>query len=329
MRPVFDAIARASGLALPEAARVYAVAGVPVFPCLPGGKRPLTRRGFHDASADPEQIEAWWSRWPGANVGVPTGAVSGVEVVDVDVHEAGSGYGPFERAHKQGLVDGWGVLVRTPSGGLHAYYPADDTREHSSWQVPAEHVDFRGTGGYIIAPPSLMAVGAERVAGYELVVTATGTPAPVDAVRLRDFLDPRPASTPSPPGQVRDVSAERLAAWVAGRSEGERNRGLFWAACRLAENGTSPADTYAALVPAAEHAGLTSREVSATIRSAYRTTRGAPRTSADGLGEVTSRCVVDFLNTVRVSCCDYAAVSSGIATSSSVVSRSFMECSLK
>lgn len=38
---------------------------------------------------------------------------------------------------------------------------------------------------------------------------------------------------------------------------------------------------------------------------------------------------VEFLNTVRVSCCDYAAASSGIATSSSVTFRSFMECSLK
>lgn len=44
---------------------------------------------------------------------------------------------------------------------------------------------------------------------------------------------------------------------------------------------------------------------------------------------VTSRWLVEFLDTVRVSFCDYAAASSGIATSSASTCRSFMECSLK
>ncbi|MFZ2480171.1 MAG: bifunctional DNA primase/polymerase, partial [Propioniciclava sp.] len=44
------------------AARSLAAAGVPVFPCVVEGKRPLTRRGFLDASSDPEQVAAWWSR---------------------------------------------------------------------------------------------------------------------------------------------------------------------------------------------------------------------------------------------------------------------------
>ncbi|MBD4580751.1 DNA primase, partial [Xanthomonas citri pv. citri] len=35
------------------AARELAAAGVPVFPCVPGGKRPLTEHGFHDATTDP------------------------------------------------------------------------------------------------------------------------------------------------------------------------------------------------------------------------------------------------------------------------------------
>ncbi|WP_373286287.1 bifunctional DNA primase/polymerase [Microbacterium nanhaiense] len=75
---------RSPNLAL--AARSLAAAGVPVFPCLVEGKRPLTRRGFLDASNDPEQVAAWWSRTPNANIGIPTGAASGVVVVDVDVH---------------------------------------------------------------------------------------------------------------------------------------------------------------------------------------------------------------------------------------------------
>jgi len=111
----------------------------------------------------------------------------------------------------------------------------------------------------------------------------------VDAVRLRDFLDPR---TPIPLDRARASRFERrgpdaqvLAGWVAGRGEGERNRGLFWAACRLAEAGTPPAATLDALGPAAEHAGLGSREIMATIRSAYRTTSPAPRTAAEPVAD--------------------------------------------
>ncbi len=78
-----DVFAEVNGMTLADAAARFAAAGMPVFPCVPGEKRPLVRRGFHDASTDPPQVAAWWSRWPAANIGIPTGAASGVEVVDV------------------------------------------------------------------------------------------------------------------------------------------------------------------------------------------------------------------------------------------------------
>ncbi|WP_206037961.1 bifunctional DNA primase/polymerase [Rhodococcus sp. HNM0569] len=270
------------GWPLSVAAREFAVAGVPVFPCVPGGKRPLTEHGFHDATTDTDQVAAWWGRYSAANIGMPTGAVSGVVVVDV--HGPVNGFDAFDRAHEAGLVDGWQLLVSTPSGGMHAYHPATPDGGQRSWQAPRAGVDFRGDGGYIIVPPS--AVAGERGRGcYRVRQINTGHVTTVTSDRLRDFLGPRPTPAMRPAGQVRDVSAERLAAWVAERPEGERNRGLFWAACRLAENNTPPTDAYAALAPAAEHAGLTMREVSATIRSAYRTAQPAPHPSADQHGE--------------------------------------------
>lgn len=265
---------------LSVAAREFAAAGVAVFPCVPGGKRPLTEHGFHDATTDPNQIAAWWRQHPTANIGVPTGAASGVVVVDVDVHGPVNGFDTFGRAHEAGLVDGWKLLVSTPSGGMHAHYPATPGGGQRSWQAARAGIDFRGDGGYIVIPPSVVA-GDRGSASYRVRQISTGHVSTLDSERLRDFLDPRPAPAPRPARQVRDVSAQRLASWVAGRTEGERNRGLFWAACRLAENGTPPADTYAALAPAAEHAGLTMREVSATIRSAYRTTHPTPQPSTD------------------------------------------------
>lgn len=270
------------------AAREFAASGVSVFPCVPDGKRPLTEHGFHDATTDTEQVVAWWRQYPEANLGVPTGAASGAVVVDVDVHGPVNGFTAFERAHDAGLVDGWQVLVSTPSGGMHAYYPATAGLSQWSWQAARAGVDFRGDGGYIVVPPSTVTSDSGGVS-YRVLRINTGHAAGLDSVRLRDFLDPRPAPVPRPVGQVRDVSAERLAAWVACRAEGERNRGLFWAACRLAENGIPPGDTYATLARAAEHAGLNTREVSATIRSAYRTTGPGPRTAANKSDEVPRR----------------------------------------
>ncbi|WEF20090.1 bifunctional DNA primase/polymerase [Microbacterium maritypicum] len=270
---------RSPNLAL--AARSLAAAGVPVFPCLVEGKRPLTRRGFLDASNDPEQVAAWWSRTPNANIGIPTGAASGVVVVDVDVHGPHDGRAAYQRATDAGLVDGAGLLVRTPTGGAHVYFPATPGSEQRSWQAAAAGVDFRGDGGYIIAPPSRRIIDG-NVKLYEVADIAAHSVGAVDAARLRDFLDPRPVAPPRPSSGSMDMESERLAAWVAGRGEGERNRGLFWAACRLAENGVSPADALDALGAAAQSAGLGDREITTTVRSAYRAIQPASETASDG-----------------------------------------------
>lgn len=270
-------LASVFGLPLPEAARQFVTAGVAVFPCVPGGKRPLTAHGFRDASADPAQVNGWWSRWPDANIGLPTG-VSRLDVVDIDVHAHVSGFVAFERARGRGLVDGWVALVRTPSGGVHAYFPADASHPQSSWQAAAVGIDFRGTGGYVIAPPSGIAVDGEHVV-YELIARGKSSPLPVDARALREFLDPRPPVAVMPAGGIRaDADVARFVGWVASRGEGERNRGLFWAACRLAESGILVEVACSTLGPAAERVGLPGTEIISTIRSADRVTDGGRAT---------------------------------------------------
>ena len=270
---------------LSAAAREFAAAGVPVFPCTSYGKRPATEHGFHDATTNLDQIEAWWRQSPGANIGVPTGAASGAVVVDVDVHGPVDGRASFDRAHRAGLVHGWELLVRTPTGGMHAYYPATPGSEQRSWQAARAGIDFRGDGGYIIVPPSAV-TGA---GSYEFVAGADRAPAPVDAARLRDFLDPRPEPAPHQVrGPIRSEDATRLAAWVGMRAEGERNRGLFWASCRLAEAGMSLPEMVDALAPAGERVGLAPREVETTIRSAYRVAHARPA-SVVGQGDAPQR----------------------------------------
>lgn len=270
-------LASLTGLSPSAAAYRYAEAGIPVFPCVTGGKRPLTKRGFHEASTEPRQVARWWARWPRANIGMPTGQISGLEVVDVDVHGAIRGFAAFELARREGLTDRWAAFIRTPSGGVHAYYPADPELVQPSWQVARAGIDFRGSGGYVIVPPSIIAADAGPSA-YALIGSGRGDAVPVDARALRQFLDPRPARPmPVIPVERTDgVDVERIARWVGMRGEGERNRGLFWASSRLIEAGIPPDRVRAALGPAAERAGLPAPEIETTIRSAHRVARGAP-----------------------------------------------------
>lgn len=272
-----------SGMSLAAAARQYASHQVPVFPCVPGEKRPLVAHGFQDASHDLAQVEAWWRRWPDANIGIPTGPVSGFEVVDVDVKgDDPRGPGSWHDATRQGLLGGWVAHVVTPSGGLHAYYPASETQQRS-WASARAQIDFRGTAGYIIAPPSRVQIGDELVP-YQLLELSTKETRPVNAGMLRDFLDPRPIQPVGAGQPFRGTlaeRAERIAAWLAGQTEGERNQGLFWASCRLAENGAGLRDTFEALGPVAEQLGLPPREIERTIRSAINTHHTAPAHSTD------------------------------------------------
>jgi hypothetical protein len=264
------------------AAREFAAAGVAVFPCAPGGKRPVTGRGFGDATTDVSRVEAWWARIPTANIGVPTGAVSGMVVVDVDVHGPVDGRLAFARAARAGLVSGWGVLVGTPTGGMHAFFRADPHVEQRSWQVAAAGVDFRGEGGYVIVPPSVRVIDAVPVRD-RVIATGGRCAGVVDGARLRDFLDPRPgpAGRPgtgvSPMVDAPVVDVSRLASWVAARGQGERNRSLFWAACRLAESDVPVCDALDVLTVAGRHAGLSDREIATTVRSAFRIARPARR----------------------------------------------------
>ena len=277
---------------LATAAEHLGASGIPVFPCIPGGKRPLTAHGFQDASADGDLIDLWWRHQPDANIGVPTGAAGGIDVVDVDVHKTGSGFTAFEEARRAGFVEGWAWLVRTPTGGLHAYFLHSGEREQRSWQATGKHIDFRGDGGYIVVPPSRVAGEDGVTRSYQLITVAEHhQPRPVDAARLRGFLGPpRPMQPPSDMPVV-GARPDKLAAWVACRPEGARNGGLFWAACRMAEEGHDLSTTTSLLGEAAYAAGLPEREAMSTIRSAYRiatrlgpVTEPRPTTAVEAVG---------------------------------------------
>jgi hypothetical protein len=166
------ALAGVEGLGLGEAAFMLADDRLAVFPCEPAGKRPLTRHGFHDATDDLDRVTDWWDRWPEANIGLPTGEASGVDVVDVDHRGHLSGTDIFRAARRAGVLPAPVVVVGTPSGGFHAYYPhvPDENQDQRSW-VTAARIDFRSNGGYVIIPPICWPTSSG---------TATGLPRDLD-----------------------------------------------------------------------------------------------------------------------------------------------------
>jgi hypothetical protein len=244
-------------------ALAYARHSWPVFPCRPGRKEPDTPHGFKDATTDAEQITAWWTAEPGRNVAIATGA-PGPDVLDVDVRPDGSGYPALRRLQRAGLLEGSLAIVQTPGGGLHAYYTGT---EQGSGRLPASHLDFKSAGGYVLTPPSSVGGKPYRLIRHQQDRQSAG--GRLDWAAAVALLDPpqRKPQAERPPGHA---DAARLAAGVAHLPEGNRNVGLFWAACRAAETGHPR--TLDALAEAAGTAGLPEKEIRRTIASARRST---------------------------------------------------------
>lgn len=162
------------------AALDFAARGYPVFPCSPANKAPLLPKdkdaagkpipnsgGVNKASTDPDQIAAWWKRWPKALVGLATGH-NRMFVVDFDprIDEDTGEEWTLDRLKAEleaqmGCELPVSLAARTQSDGVHVwlYWPDDGGPEIRNRGNLPQHVDVRGKGGYVIVPPSVMANG--------------------------------------------------------------------------------------------------------------------------------------------------------------------------
>jgi len=130
-----------------KAALDYSALDLSVIPCMgEDGKHPLVKwRQWQTKSPPKALIEKWMEQHPAANIGIITGEASGITVLDCDdtsvgLHELFSQYGETP------------LVVQTPSGGYHLYYRHQ--QEHCGQHI-APGIDIRGTGGFVVAPPSI------------------------------------------------------------------------------------------------------------------------------------------------------------------------------
>ena len=120
----------------------------PVFPC-DVKKRPVCQGGFKSATQDPDEIERLFSLPGAALIGMPTGEVSGVSVIDIDVRDGKQGKDWVkDNAELLGITK----VSETQSGGWHYYYRHSDGIRNRAGIDGC--VDVRGDGGYVIHPSS-------------------------------------------------------------------------------------------------------------------------------------------------------------------------------
>lgn len=110
-------------------------------------KRPLLRswKEYQTAAASDATIEKWWTLYPHANIGIITGEVSGITVIDVDTYK-GATAEQFPPT----------FTVRTGNGGLHLYYKYHPGLSISANAYPNHPgVDIRSDGGFVVGPYSV------------------------------------------------------------------------------------------------------------------------------------------------------------------------------
>jgi hypothetical protein len=298
--------------ALLEAALGYAARGIPVYPvhwphlnpgearmacscrhrvaCDRPAKHPLVRHGIHDATCDPGQLERWWSRWPQANLGLATGII--FDALDID-----GAVGLAALRQLTPAADPWlpGPVVRTGGGGWHYWFAPTGLGNRPPRGLA--HVDWRGIGGCVLAPPSRHASGRT----YRWVRDLDQAPLPEVPAALRKLLDPdRPATPmladptgpadpnrPPAPGHPygRRVLAAELAA-LGRATPGQRNHTLNQTAFKVyryvAGGLLTDEEVTAAFSEAALAIGLDPVEVSRTLASARSAGLDNPRTVPAG-----------------------------------------------
>lgn len=202
--------------------------------CSSPGKHPIAElapHGVNDATTDPSQVAQWWGLWPDANIGVATGAASGVTVVDVDEQHGGMlSWHNLQRRHGD-VMDTW--MSRTGGGGFHVWFRYEEGLRNRVGMVPG--VDLRSDGGYVVAPPSTHVSGNP----YEWLEGCKPSASMQYPIKMPDWLITLAGG---------NNQKERAATVVGKISDGQRNNTLASLAGSMRRRGMEEDEILAALV---------------------------------------------------------------------------------
>jgi len=143
-----------SGAIFAKFASRYAAQGFEVFPLAPGTKEPLKNsHGLKDATSDMRQISEWAKLCPFGNIGLRTGSGSDADVIDIDPDKGGFETEAAFRKQRKFLPNR--AVGITRSGGRHLWVKHHPLIRTGTNRL-GKGIDFRGEGGYIVAPGSVV-----------------------------------------------------------------------------------------------------------------------------------------------------------------------------
>lgn len=200
--------------------------GFSVIPVNPRDKKPLIPwEEYQSRKATAEEITQWWQKWPNANIGIITGAVSGIIVLDVDGEEGQRSI----KDNKLSLPPTW--AARTGGGGFHYFFkhPGNSVCNFVK-RLPG--IDLRGDGGYIVAPPSIHPSGNR----YQWVISPKDEELAEPPDWLLELIQTTSTGKLDPEDWQRDIP------------EGQRNEELTRRAGSLLSRGIPPAEALTMLL---------------------------------------------------------------------------------
>lgn len=210
-----------------RAALQLAERGMAIFPCQPRDKRPATAHGAKDATTNRDIVAHWWRQGPDCNIGVATGPVSGIMVLDIDNIDAEAELRKLEAQHSALPATVESITAR----GRHLFYKWPDQEIRNSAGRLAPGIDVRGTGGYVIAPPSMHPSGRR----YAWSVDSADAFAAVPQWLLDRIGNPTKGNgaPATPPAEWRNLV-------LGGVGEGQRNDSLARLAGHLLRRHVDP-----------------------------------------------------------------------------------------
>jgi hypothetical protein len=201
--------------------------GYSVIPVKPMDKVPnlINWKPFVERHATDEEISEWFTKWPDANLGIVTGAISGVSVIDIDTPEAETAL--FEIIPDSIVT----VMETTPRGGKHMFFKYDPRITSNSSQC-IEHVDTKSDGGMVVVAPSKRKEG--KYAWIEGLK-------PSQIKELATFPEAYIALLKSKPLKVKGADQPAVTEMF---SNGRRDEDLFHTALQLAKSHTPEVEIF-------------------------------------------------------------------------------------
>jgi hypothetical protein len=268
-----------------DAAYYYAQLGWATFPLVANAKIPAIPKhkggqGFKDATKDTATLERWAKEYPGCNIGIATGTISNIVVVDIDPRNGGAE--TMVNLFKKGHVFPPSPEAITGNGGKHLFYKLPPGLKASKDRL-GKGIDIKADGGYVVAAPSRIGKSEQGPGGeykwtYVPMRGQELPPLPQWAIKI---LMPEQRDLPQfkaqPTSDMAMKELEGMAFMLSRQGQGHRNISLNWAAHyagKLVKDGLlDPNRAKHRLISAAISSGLPLPEAEAAFKSGFESAR--------------------------------------------------------